>query len=258
MNTYGKAIVFDTETTSREDDREIIEAAWIRLPATENLAGDSDALPRPIVPDGGLPSLEGYCARFLPEGPITFGSMAVHHIVPSDLVDCPPSSSFALPPDVDYMVGHSIDFDWEAAGKPAIKRICTLAMSHHVWPDADSYSQSALLYMLSGGSEWTRKQLKDAHSAYIDVSNNLELLQAILNRQPEIKTWSQLWAFSERCRVPLRMPIGQNQGYKGMLISEVAEIDPGFCHWCLRQDWIDDYLRTAINRVLGYAEDDAA
>jgi exodeoxyribonuclease X len=242
-------LIFDTETTSREPDREIIEAAWLQLPVVDDLAGPSER----------IPDLDGTIAgkfeqRYKPERPLTFGSIAVHHILPHELEDRPPSSSFALPAGVAYLIGHSIDFDWEAAGKPDVKRICTHAMATWTWPDADSYSQSALLYMLKGTTDNTRLMLRGAHSALTDVWNNLVLLGEILIARPELTTWSGLWAYSEACRIPRTMPIGERQGYKGMLLDDVVEADIGFVEWCLRQSWLDEYLRRGLNEAIARVE----
>ena len=243
------AYVFDTETTSRDDDREIIEAAWIRLEPVEDLAGESDAIPHPLIPEGGIGALTSRRQLFKPSRPITFGSMAVHHILPSDVEDSRPSSEFALPTDCDYLVGHSIDFDWEAAGKPQVKRICTHAMAQWVWPDTDSYGQSALLYMLTEGSLAMRKLLRDAHSAYVDASNCLLLLDYILGERPDLTTWRALWQFSEECRMPR---VCQFRQFRGVPWSEVAETDPSFCDWVIRQDFVDAYLRRAVMLAMGY------
>src|SRR5437868_11218147 len=73
--------------------------------------------------------------RYRPAASISCGAMAVHHILPSDLCECEPSSSFQIPEDCGYLIGHSIDMDWKAAGSPAhVKRICTHAIAQWVYP----------------------------------------------------------------------------------------------------------------------------
>lgn len=114
----AKALIFDTETTGL-DNPEIIEAAWIMSGSVYDLKVD------PFY-------LERFEKRFSPEGKISFGAMATHHIVGDDLVCCDASSSFSLldtlshgPDDggpAEYLVGHNVDFDWKAAGCPDLKR----------------------------------------------------------------------------------------------------------------------------------------
>lgn len=240
---------FDTETTSREPEREVIEAAWIRARETPDLAGPSDRIPALLV---GVD--DRFCQRYRPARVSTLGSIAVHHILPHELVDCPPSATCKLPPDAEYIIGHNIDFDWEAIGKPNVKRIDTDAMARYVYPNLDSYSQSALLYHVLGTVANTRELLKNAHSALQDVENNVRLLDTILRDAPKtIATWSELHRYSEECRIPRVMPIGDKQGLKGMSLDDAYRTDPGFVNWCLRQSWIDPYfakgLEQAIERV---------
>lgn len=231
------AIIFDTETTDKKDG-EIIEAAWIYLGAEPDLCGNNVIIP--AMPLETAPHVE----RFRPSKPITFGAMAVHNILPSELEQCRPSSQFELP-QCEYMIGHSIDFDWTAAGAPQhVKRICTHAMAQWVWPDATGYSQSALIYMLMGATPATRMLLRGAHGAGCDVQNNLLLLQYILNQRPEIVTWSQLWEFSEECRIPRTCPMKK---YEGVLLDDLEE---GFIDWCLNQYWLDPYFRKGLLRVV--------
>jgi exodeoxyribonuclease X len=242
---------FDTETTSLNPDREVIEAAWIRAQDMVDLAGPCERIASPIVGADGR-----FWERYKPSRPITLGSIAVHHILPAELEGCPPPSRFVLPPDAVYIVGHNVDFDWEAIGKPAnVKRIDTDCMARYVYPDLDSYSQSALLYHLLGAKPETRERLKNAHSALQDVENNVVLLEHILRDVPQpIETWSELYAYSEACRIPRVMPIGDKQGLKGMPLDEAYEADPGFIGWCLRQDWIDDYFRKGLEQTIERAE----
>lgn len=232
------AYIFDTETTDK-DDPEIIEAAFLCLLHAVQRVRDGDFRPAPVS------------QRFKPEKVITFGAMAVHHIVPSDLVNCAPSSDFRLPIDIEYMIGHSIDFDWKAAHSPEdVKRICTYAMAQDLWSDADSFSQSALLYKLCG--EGMRDSLKNAHSAEVDVVNNLRLLQVILREKPEFQTWEEVWKYSEFCRIPKFFSWGKwgpQNGQPGRTIKWVKENDYSYVTWLFRQDWLDErhpYLRQAL------------
>jgi exodeoxyribonuclease X len=232
-------LILDTEATDKEPGRELIEAAWVSIRPVEDLGGvNPDIIAVPIVLDGE------FCQRYKPQQPSKFGALAVHHILPEELEYMPPASSFELPAGVTYLIGHSIDSDWETIGKPDIKRICTLAMARSLWPKADSHSQSAMLYMLNGATVETRRMLKDAHSAAADVRNNLILLEYILAAKPEIRTWSALWAFSEEARIPTVMFMGRNKG------EPISSLDSGEARWYLERDFIDEYQRKALTREL--------
>lgn len=233
-------LIFDTETSDKEPGREVIEAAWLKVQPRTDLLGDLDydsiALP--------FTCSNAFQQRYKPTKPCTFGSMAVHHILPEELENMPPASEFQLPANVAYICGHKIDFDWETIGKPNVKRICTLAMSQNIWPTTDSHSQSALLYMLEGPTVRTRSMLRDAHSAVADAANNLVLLEHILAAKPEIRTWSALWAFSEEARCPTVMFMGRNKGVP------LSQLESGEIEWYLARDFIDEYQRKALNREL--------
>jgi exodeoxyribonuclease X len=244
----GICLILDTETTGLDDDREIIEVAWIRPIEVGDLAGPSDQIPRPVLPEIEAPN-DGRCfeRRYKPTRAIGFGAMAVHHILPAELEQCPPSSEFALPEGVEYIVGHNCDFDHQAIGSPAgIKRICTDAMARWIWQDCDSYSQSALLYRLLGPTPETRELLKGAHGAMTDVLNNARLLEEILS-ETGITSWQALWEYSEQCRVPRVLAFGK---YKGTTLDELVEIDGGYVDWLLRQDWTDEYLVKGLHQAI--------
>ena len=81
--------------------------------------------------------------------PISFGAMAVHHIIESDLVDCPSYDEFRLPAGVTYIIGHNIDYDLAALLKAGvncnhIKPICTLKLARHFYPNESSHKLGAL------------------------------------------------------------------------------------------------------------------
>lgn len=233
------AYIFDTEATDK-DAPEIIEAAWIRMPVVADLVGPSDR-----IDVGPLSPYQTYEERFRPARSISFGAMAVHHILPQDLIGSRPSTAFELPADVEYLVGHSIDFDWQAAGSPShVKRICTHALAQHLFADSDSLSLSALLYFTGGPTDYVRSLVKQAHGAMQDCWNVMHLLREILAKRPDVQTWSQLWELSEQYRVPLKMPLGRNRG------ALLTEIEDSEIRWYLRQDWIDPYFRKGLIQVL--------
>lgn len=219
-----KAIVFDTETTGIVDP-EIIEAAWVEPLFVDYLSPDKIA--------------DSFCGRFKPSKPISLSAMSVHHITDEDLKDCPPSNTFGLPDDVDYLIGHNVDFDWSAAGKPVVNRICTLALSRYLWPELDSHNQSAMLYYLE--RDRARDLLRGkAHSAADDVCNCVIILGHIVRKLGDVDSWGALWQRSEIARIPTKMPFGKHKGVP------VKEIPQDYKRWLLNQPDIDQYLRKAL------------
>ena len=214
-----KIIIFDTEATDIKEPV-LIEAAWLEI---SNL--------QPLTITGE------FVQRYNPGKAISLGALATHHVLDEELVDCPPASSFKLPDDLEYLIGHNIDFDWQVLGKPNVKRICTLALARKVWPELDSHSQSALLYYLDRKN--AREQLRNAHSALADVGICSKILEAICTHL-NINAVESLWVASEKARMPSIMPFGK---HKGVPLNEVPT---DYKSWLLGQPDIDPYLRKAL------------
>ena len=215
------AIIFDTEATSLVEPH-LIEAAWIKVPD-----------PNTLKPEGS------FLQRYNPGKPIDLGALATHHIMDEDLADCPPYTDFRLP-DIEYLVGYNVDYDWKVIGQPDIKRICVLALSRSFFPGLDSYSQSAVLYHLI--RPHARELLKGAHSADADVYNCriiLDHLLCLMFRPGENRTWEQVWLLSEQPRIPTVMSFGKHKG------TAIKDIPGDYKRWLLGQD-IDPYLEKAL------------
>lgn len=217
------ALLFDTETTGLHEPQ-VIEVAWIRS-----------------ADRGSIFASAAYNQRFRPSKPIEFGAMAIHHITDEDLINCPPSDSFRLPDGVQYLIGHNIDHDWAAIGKPAVRRIDTLALSRVLWPEADSHKLTALLYMLD--RPFAREHAHVAHIAAADVFMLGHLLSIILDYLGNPATFYELWRHSEAARVPRTM---QHGVYKGALI---ADVPADYRRRLLSQSDLDPYLRRALEAV---------
>jgi exodeoxyribonuclease X len=215
-----EAVIFDTETTGKNDPI-LIEAAWLSV---ENVD--------PLI------TSESFCGRYKPEKPIELGALAVHHILDEELVNCLPAESFKLPEGIEYIIGHSIDYDWAVVGSPNIKRICTLALSRKVWPNIDAYTQSALLYYLD--RENAKEILKNAHSAEADVRICAMILSEIC-KILNVKTMKSLWHLSEEARIPSVMTFGKHKGLP------IADVPNDYKRWLLSQDNIDPYLIQALS-----------
>ena len=215
-------IIFDTETTGSENPR-LIEAAWLKLSDPQTL----------LVEDK-------FCQRYNPEQKSTLGALATHHILDEELINCPSYTTFALPADAEYIIGHNIDYDWKVAGEPIVKRICTLALCREFLPGLDSYSQSAVLYHIKKSE--ARPLLKNAHSAMQDVENChliLTELVAIIFKGSNF-IWEDLWQYSERARIPTVVMFGKHKG------AAIKDLPPDYKNWLLKQADIDPYLVKAI------------
>lgn len=178
--------------------------------------------------------------------PISYAAMAVHHILESDLVDQPHYSSFRLPNETVYMIGHNIDYDLRAIEKCGvntqhIKTICTLALARRVWPDAEAHNISALIYMISKGSAKAREMIKKAHRADMDIILTANILNQIV-QQLNINSLEELYAASEDARIPRTLNFGKHKG------SALRDLPADYIQWLLRQTDLDPYLRKALEQ----------
>ncbi len=224
------ALLLDTETTGVKNAH-LVELAYCVVEDLRHIS-----------------TLETRVQRYRPPVPIEYGAMATHHITNADVAGCPSAAELSFPDTpwdagVGYLVGHNIDFDAEVVGRsfsttilPA-KRICTLALYRHLWPDMDSHKQVAMLYRLD--PERAKLLAHQAHSAATDV-----VILGLLIKQIVAKTgvtdWNDLWALSEQARVPTIMPFGKHKG------EPIAGIPADYRNWLLKQPDVDPYLVQAL------------
>jgi exodeoxyribonuclease X len=178
---------------------------------------------------------------------ISYAAMAVHHILESDLVGQPHYSSFSLPTETQYIIGHNIDYDIRALEKcgvdaTPIKAICTLALARRVWPDAEAHNISALIYMISKGSEKAREMIRKAHRADMDIILTANILMHIVHHL-QINSIEELYAASEDARIPRTLNFGKHRG------TAIADLPADYVQWLLRQDELDPYLRKALENT---------
>lgn len=212
------AYVIDTETTGTEPP-EVIELAIRHFEDRE------------------LPIVE----RFRPAGPITWGAVATHHILPQDLAECRPSSEARLPGDTQYIIGHNVDYDWQALGCPNVKRICTLAIARTLHPNVDSHSLVAMYYYYMGMNHEARQVAVNAHGAAADVRMCWAILRYMTKGLDDLEA---LWRYSEACRIPQIIPFGKHKG------TAISDLPWDYRKWMLRQDDMDPYVLEAVRRTM--------
>jgi exodeoxyribonuclease X len=221
-----KILVVDTETNGREPP-EVVELAYTEL-LERGWGRISDVL----------------TFRFKPSKNNTVGALSTHHILDYELAGCRPSAEARLPEETTHIIGHQVDYDWGALGKPRVKRICTLAIARSLYPELDSHKLGAVLYHLADMDE-ARDRLKDAHAAEVDVLNCFLILQLMIDEAGlDFASADSLWEFSEKCRVPTIMPFGKHKGVP------IAGLPHDYKAWCLRQKDMDEYVVKAIKATL--------
>lgn len=179
--------------------------------------------------------------------PISYAAMAVHHILESELIDQPHYTTFTLPSDTTYIIGHNIDYDIRALEKCGvdsknIKAICTLALARLVWPDAEAHNISALIYMITKGSAKARDMIKKAHRADMDIILTANILMHEIHHL-KIQSIEELYQASEDARIPRSINFGKHRG------TAIADLPTDYMQWLLRQEDLDPYLRKAIENA---------
>lgn len=216
------AVIIDTETTGK-DAPEPIEVATLA-----------------VVTLAPFELGRAECERFYPSrrDRIELGAMATHGITIAELRGCRPALDYKLPAGVEYVIGHNVDFDLGAIGNPPVKAIDTCAIARHLWPHFDSHSLFACLFALA--EPYARLHIRTAHGALPDVHACAELLREIVT-QREVGTFADLYALSERCRVPAVWPFGKFRG------QPLESADYGYVAWVLtKMENVDPYLRRAL------------
>ena len=179
--------------------------------------------------------------------PISYAAMAVHHILESELVNQPHYTTFTLPSDTTYIIGHNIDYDIRALEKCGvdsknIKAICTLALARLVWPDAEAHNISALIYMITKGSAKARDMIKKAHRADMDIILTANILMHEIHHL-KIQSIEELYQASEDARIPRSINFGKHRG------TAITDLPADYMQWLLRQEDLDPYLRKAIENA---------
>ena len=174
--------------------------------------------------------------------PIALGALATHHILEADIAEKPSFDTFKMPQDVQYLIGHNIDYDIKAVQKCqpdfTVKGICTLALCRMVWPELP-HTLSAMYYHVMDDLELARKHLRHAHNAKADIYFTGVILKTLVE-QLGIKDMNSLFIMSETARIPKYITFGKHKG------TAVKDLDSGYVSWLLKQPDLDPYLRKAL------------
>ena len=174
--------------------------------------------------------------------PIALGALATHHILETDIAEKPSFDTFKMPQDVQYLIGHNIDYDIKAIQKCqpdfTVKGICTLALCRMVWPELP-HTLSAMYYHVMDDLELARKHLRHAHNAKADIYFTGVILKTLVE-QLGIKDMNSLFIMSETARIPKYITFGKHKG------TAIKDLDSGYVSWLLKQPDLDPYLRKAL------------
>ena len=231
MNT--PAMIIDFEATDVSKEAEATQLGW------RNVDFDNEGFlwAEPLPPNRNEP-YSNY-VMFKPDRAISYGAMAVSHIMPEDVHD---QFSYRkvvqlLPEGKAYIIAHNADFDIQVAANAGVdvsqyKAICTQALARRLLPDLDSHSLGALMYAIYPNR--AREYCRNAHNAGYDVTFTLWLLEHLCELG-NITSMEALYLASEDARTPIVFDFGK---HKGKAIKDMA------CHAKDREyfDWIFDNI----------------
>tara|TARA_R110002049_G_scaffold69998_2_gene181096 strand:+ start:4742 stop:5320 length:579 start_codon:yes stop_codon:yes gene_type:complete len=187
---------------------------------------------------------------------VSLGSMAISHICDDDVADEPPHTDFRLPNNVEYLIGHNIDFDMAVLKNAGVshtpKLICSNAMANFLLPTLGSHKLVSLLYHFH--RDIARVQARHAHAAIADVYFTQLVLGSLIDlansQGHEISDMKAYMSLVKWLVYPWHLSFGK---YKGEAIADLTTHSDGagYLKWLLKQDTVEPYLAKACEQALG-------
>ncbi|MCI5779365.1 MAG: 3'-5' exonuclease [Lentisphaeria bacterium] len=242
--------VFDIESTGVVPQRDrIVEIAVMK-----------------IMPDG---TSRTTVRRLNPGMPIPPGATAIHGITDADVADCPRFEDIAekLYAYLDGcdLAGYNIaGFDVPLL-ENEFKR-ANLDFRSGERKIVDAYAIFCKLYprtLTAAYKFFCGKDLENAHGAAADTAATWEVLQGELAKHPELpRTLAELAEYSDmsdpdavdrsrRFKWSGDEVIVNFGKYAGRTLRDIAENEPGFLRWIIKNDFPDDVRDIAGNALLG-------
>lgn len=235
LNLRNPIVFFDLETTgiNINSDR-IVEICYLK-----------------IYPNGNE---ESKTMRINPEMPIPPASTAVHHITDEDVADCPTFKEVAhkIAADIEGcdLAGYNSNrFDIPLLAEELLRAGVDIDLSKRKMIDVQTIFHKMEQRTLSAAYRFfCEKDLEDAHSAEADTRATYEILQAQLERYPDLKNDMQFLAdfsmqsknvdFSGRFIYNDRGVEIFNFGkHKGRPVIEVLKEEPSYYTWMMNSDF---------------------
>ena len=204
-----------------------------------------------VYPDG---TEESRTRRINPEMPIPVEATAIHGITDEDVIGCPKfreiaKSLVSLIEGCDLAGFNSNRFDIPLLAEEFLRADVDIDLNKRKFVDVQTIFHKMEQRTLSAAYKfYCEKDLELAHSAEIDVKATYEVLQAQLERYSDLKNdinyLSEFSSFKDYVDFAGRMIYNEkgeevfNFGkYKGRLVTEVLNVDPGYYSWILNGDF---------------------
>ena len=235
INLANPLVFFDLETTGINVSKDrIVEISILK-----------------VHPNG---KEESKTRRINPGIPIPSEATVIHGITDEDVKDCPTFKEIAksLASQIegcDLAGFNSNRFDIPLLAEEFLRAELYIDLNKHKFVDVQTIFHKMEQRTLAAAYKfYCNKELELAHSAEVDTKATYEVLKAQLERYPDlqnnIKFLSEFSSFSNNVDFAGRMIYNEkgeevfNFGkYKGRLVTEVFNIDPGYYAWILNGDF---------------------
>lgn len=235
LNLRNPLVFFDLETTGINivKDR-IVELSYVK-----------------VFPNGNE---ESKTMKINPEMPIPKESTAIHGITDEDVKDCPTfkeiAKSLAAQIEGCDLAGYNSNrFDIPLLAEEFLRAGVEIDLNRRKFVDVQTIFYKMEPRTLSAAYKfYCNKSLENAHTAHADTMATYEVLQAQLDRYPElqndIKFLSDYSSFTNNVDFAGRM-VYNEQGvevfnfgkYKGYPVEEVLKKEPAYYAWMMNGDF---------------------
>lgn len=235
LNLRNPLVFFDLETTGINivTDR-IIEISYVK-----------------VHPNG---KEESKTRRINPEMHIPEESTAIHGITDDDVKDCPTfkavAKSLAAQIEGCDLAGYNSNrFDIPLLAEEFLRAGVDIDLNKRKFVDVQTIFHKMEQRTLSAAYKfYCNKNLENAHTAEADTMATYEILQAQLERYPELQNdinfLSEFSCFTNNVDFAGRIVYNDKKQevfnfgkYKGRLVSEVLRNDPGYYSWMMQGDF---------------------
>lgn len=235
LNLKNPLVFFDLETTGIDITKDrIVEISYVK-----------------VFPNG---KEESKTMRINPERPIPPESTAIHGITDDDVKDCPTFKAVAktLAAQIEGcdLAGYNSNrFDIPLLAEEFLRADVNIDLNRRKFVDVQTIFHKMEQRTLSAAYKfYCNKTLENAHTAAADTMATYEVLQAQMDRYPELQNdiafLSDFSSYNNNVDFAGRMIYNDKKEevfnfgkFKGRLVEDVLKNEPGYYAWMMNSDF---------------------
>ena len=235
LNLKNPLVFFDLETTGIDITKDrIVEISYVK-----------------VFPNG---KEESKTMRINPERPIPPESTAIHGITDDDVKECPTFKAVAktLAAQIEGcdLAGYNSNrFDIPLLAEEFLRADVNIDLNRRKFVDVQTIFHKMEQRTLSAAYKfYCNKTLENAHTAAADTMATYEVLQAQLDRYPELQNdiafLSDFSSYNNNVDFAGRMIYNDKKEeifnfgkFKGRLVEDVLKNEPGYYAWMMNSDF---------------------